>query len=130
MATDPLPRRAVVSSVLVVALVACIAGAVGTAIWTLRHGLLSERPPLPAWHTAIRVVIVLAAGLLAAVRRDRTERVALVCAVVAAGSSTLFGLGIRAPALFATRLIFHFLAYAIGSVAIGRLLLRAQSQRT
>jgi len=56
------------------------------------------------------------------VRRDIVERITLVCVVVAAGSSALFGVGVRSPALSVVRLIFHFAAYSMGAVVFTRML--------
>jgi hypothetical protein len=55
------------------------------------------------------------------VRRDLVERITLVCAVIAAGSSALYGVGIRSPALSAVRLCFHFAGYSMAAVAFVRM---------
>jgi hypothetical protein len=62
--------------------------------------------------------VVLLALFLFRYRNELTERSALACAVVAAGSSALFGLGLNSTALQVVRLLFHFLAYSLGAVAI------------
>ena len=54
--------------------------------------------------------------ILLPVGRDWLERTTLVCAMVAAGSSALFGLGFRSKALDIVRLLFHFVAYTLGVV--------------
>jgi MFS family permease len=77
-------RQGLISLGLVIALVSGIVGAIGTALWTLRFGLLAERPPLPAWHTVLRIIIVLTAAYLTVTRRDRLERMALVPRVLEA----------------------------------------------
>jgi len=100
-------------------LVFCIAGALWTAYWSLRFGL-APRPPLSAFQTMLRVLIVALALVLCWRRRDFTERMALVCAIIAAGSSALFGFGVNSTTLQVTRLLFHFLAYSLGIVAIVR----------
>ena len=100
-------------------LIFCVAGAVWTAYWSLRFGL-APRPPLSVWQTALRfVVVIIALGLLVR-RRDLIERGAFACAVVAAGSSALYGLGVNSTALQVMRLLFHFLGYSLGAVAIVR----------
>jgi len=57
-------------------------------------------------------------------RRDWFERAAFLCAIVAAGSSALFGLGFRSTFLDIVRLLFHFVAYALGFAASVRWLIR------
>jgi hypothetical protein len=52
--------------------------------------------------------------------RPLTERSALACTVIAAGSSGLYGLGLNSTGLQVVRLLFHFLAYSLGAVAIIR----------
>jgi hypothetical protein len=56
-------------------------------------------------------------------RRDSVERAAFLCAIVAAGSSALFGLGFRSAILDIVRLLFHFVAYALGFAACVRWLI-------
>jgi hypothetical protein len=110
-----------------------VAGAVeaaSTAIWTLRSGLFATRPPLPVSQTLLRVAIVFTAGGLLLVRRDLIERITLIFAVIAAGSSALFGLGVRSPLVDALRLIFHFLAYSMAVVWSIRLLLTVGIRRS
>ena len=72
---------------------------------------------------------VTAALLLCWVRRDYLERSALACAVIAAGSSALFGLGLDSTALQVIRLLFHFLAYSLGAVAIIRWFIAKRATR-
>ena len=60
------------------------------------------------------------AAILLLFRRDWIERTTLICAVVAAGSSALFGLGFRSTSLDVVRLLFHFFAYALGIVVCVR----------
>ncbi len=102
----------------------CAAGAVWTAYWSLRFGL-APRAPLSAFQTALRFAIVTTALILLPIRRDPLERTTLVCAVIAAGSSALFGLGFRSTTLDIVRLLFHFVAYALGVVVSLRWLARA-----
>jgi hypothetical protein len=116
-------KETIVVATLVVALSVCAIGAAGTAVWTLRFGLFGPRPPLSAFDTVVRFAIVIAAVGLLVARLDLVERVTLVSTAIAAGSSALFGVGIRSPALSAVRLIFHFAAYSMAAVAIMRMLL-------
>ena len=103
--------------------VLCTAGAVWTVYWSLKFGL-APRPPLSPVQTAIRFAIVTLAVILLPLRRDSIERTTLVCAVVAAGSSALFGLGFRSTMLDIIRLLFHFFAYSLGIMVSIRLLAR------
>ncbi len=97
----------------------CLAGALWTAYWSVRFGL-APRPPLSVFQTTIRIVLVMTALLLLWKRRDPIERIALACAVIGGGSSALYGLGFNSATLQVMRLLFHFLGYSIGSVAIVR----------
>lgn len=110
------------SAILFITLV-CIAGASWTVYWSWRFGL-APRPPLSALQTAARLAIVTVAVILLPFRRDWLERTALVCAIVAAASSALFGFGFRSTTLDVVRLLFHFLAYALGVVVSVRWLAR------
>lgn len=103
--------------------VVCAPGAAWTAYWSLRFGL-ARRPPLSPLHTAARFAAVTVAIILLLIRRDSIERTALLCAVIAAGSSALFGLGLRSTTLDVVRLLFHFFAYALGVVVSVRWLAR------
>ena len=100
-------------------LIFCIAGAGWTAYWSLSFGL-APRPPLSAFQTLVRFVVVALALFLCFRRRDLVERSAFACAVIAAGSSALYGLGINATTLQVARLLFHFLGYSLGAIAITR----------
>jgi hypothetical protein len=106
----------------------CLAGAIWTAYWSLRFGL-APRPPLSTFQTLVRLMAVTAALLLWWVRRDLLERSALACAVIAAGSSALFGLGLDSIALQVVRLLFHFLGYSLGAVAIVRWFIAKRGRR-
>ena len=116
-------RRTLLTAAAAFLAVICAAGAVWTAYWSLRFGL-APRPPLSPLQTAVRFVIVLSAIALLPLRRDSVERTTLLCAVVAAGSSALFGLGFRSITLDIIRLLFHFVAYALGVVVSVRWLAR------
>jgi presenilin-like A22 family membrane protease len=101
----------------------CATGAAWTVYWSVKFGL-TPRPPLSAFHTALRFAAVTSAIILLLFRRDWVERTTLLCAIVAAGSSALFGLGFRSTTLDVVRLLFHFVAYALGLVVSLRWLLR------
>jgi hypothetical protein len=100
----------------------CAAGAVWTAYWSLRYGL-TPRPPLSLLQTVLRFAVLALALILLLYRRDWIERTALLCAIVAAGSSALFGLGFRSTTLDIIRLLFHFIGYAFGFAACARWLI-------
>src|SRR6185503_14045598 len=87
-------KRTAMLAVLALVAVVCAAGAVWTAQWSLRFGL-APRAPLGALQTALRFAIVLSAAILLLWRRDPLERITLCSAIVAAGSSAFFGLGLR-----------------------------------
>jgi hypothetical protein len=78
----------------------------------------------------VRFLVVMLSLVLLVLRRDLTERSALACAVIAAGSSGLYGLGLNSTELQVVRLLFHFLAYSLGAVAIVRWFLAKRVQRT
>ena len=112
-------KDTLVSTGMALLLLLCLAGAFWTAYWTLSFGL-TPRPPLSAFQTLVRFLVVMLALLLWRFRRDLTERSALACTVIAAGSSGLYGLGPNSTGLQVVRLLFHFLAYSLGVVAIIR----------
>jgi hypothetical protein len=93
---------------------------VWTAYWSLRFGL-APRPPLSTAQITLRIAIATGAAAFWFLRRDRLERLTLICATVAASSSALYGFGYTSPAVRANRLLFHFLGYALGAIAIARL---------
>lgn len=100
-------------------LVFCITGAIWTAYWSLRFGL-APRPPLSEFQIVLRLLVVTVASFLWWRRRDLIERVALSCAIIAAGSSALYGFGVNSTTLQVVRLLFHFLGYSFGALAILR----------
>ena len=112
-------RTQIVGAGLALLLLFCVAGAIWTAYWSLRFGL-APRPPLSGFQIMLRLVAICVAAFLWWQRRDAIERVALSCAIIAAASSALFGFGVNSPTLQVMRLLFHFLAYSIGAVAIVR----------
>ena len=105
---------------LVLACATCLVGATWTAYWSLRFGL-APRPLLSTGQIALRLGIVAIAAVLVLLRRDRLERLALICAIAAASASALYGLGYTSPVVRANRLLFHFLGYALGAIALARL---------
>ena len=118
-------RQTLLSAAVAFLAIVCTAGAAWTAYWSLRFGL-APRPPLSSLHTAVRFAVVTLAVILLPFRRDSIERTALLCTVIAAGSSALFGLGFRSITLDVIRLLFHFFAYALGVVVSVRLLTRGR----
>ena len=85
-----------------------------------RIGLVGARPPLPVAQTALRIVIVVVALALSYVRRDILERITLLMAAAAAGSTALHGFGLRSAGLSAFRLLSHLAAYALVMCVAGR----------
>ena len=89
-----------------------------TAIW------LDASPAPFTFSDSSKIYCRDVGGFLLPLRRDSLERVTLLCAVVAAASSALFGLGYRWTTLDVVRLLFHFFAYALGVVLCVRWLAR------
>jgi len=109
-ASSMVKRQMVLMIAMALVLVLGVAGAGKTAYWSLRFGL-TPRPPLSMFETIPRYAAVITALFLAWARKDSMERSALICAVIAASSSGLDGLGINSVTLQVVRLLFHFLAY-------------------
>jgi len=84
-----------------------------------RFGLTGERPPLPAVQTILRILIVVAALALVPVFRGVLERCTLLMGAAAAGSSALFGFGLRSAGLSAFRLLSHLAAFALAMLVAG-----------
>jgi len=105
--------------VMALLLIFCLTGAVWTAYWSLWFGL-APQPPLSAFQILVRFVVVVLALFLWFQTHDLIARTALACAVIAAGSSALYGLGFNSTTLQVVRLLFHFLGYSLGAVAIIR----------
>lgn len=101
----------------------CAAGAAWTAYWSLRFGL-TPRQPLSPFQTALRFALVTLALILLPYRRNWLDRMTLLCAIIAAGASALFGLGFRSTTIDVVRLLFHFIAYALGVIVCVRWLSR------
>ena len=93
---------------------------VQTALSILQSGLVANRPALSLLQTAWRVALGAGAAGFLLVRRDPIERAALLIAVVAAGSSVLFGFGLRSPWLSAVRLLSHLTLYALAAIVAWR----------
>lgn len=112
-------RTQIVGFGLALLLLFCLTGAIWTAYWSLRFGL-APRPPLSEFQTLLRLLVVGLSMFLWWRRRDLIERIALSCAIIAAGSSALYGFGVNSTTLQIVRLLFHFLAYSLGAAAIVR----------
>ena len=93
-----------------------------------RVGLTGDRPPLPAFQTGIRVVLGVGALVFVAIRRDVWERVTGVLGAAAAGSTTLYGFGLRSPALSEFRLLSHLALYALAAIVAARVLSRSHTE--
>ena len=93
-------------------------------------GLVGERPPLSSLQTGLRAVLIAGAIVLLKTFRHPLERSALVMAIAAAGSSFLYGMGMRSPALSAFRLISHLVMYLLVAIAAGRLVRASTSTRS
>src|SRR6185295_9883984 len=91
-------KQILLTAAVVFLAVVCTAGAAWTVYWSLRYGL-APRAPLSPLQTVVRFAMVTFAAILLPLRRDSIERTTLLCAVVAAGSSALFGLGFRSTGL-------------------------------
>lgn len=93
------------------------AGTIGTV---QRIGLFGTRRPLPLVQTIIHVLIAIAALVLSCVFRAALERVTLLIAAAAAGSTALYGFGLRSSGLSAFRLLSHLAVYALLMFVAGR----------
>jgi hypothetical protein len=91
-----------------------------------RVGLFGVRPPLSVAHTVLRVLIVIASIALLYVFHSALQRIALLTATAAAGSSALYGFGLRSAGLSAFRLLSHLLAYALVMLVAGRMIVVAR----
>ena len=112
-------RTQIVGAGLILLLLFCLTGAIWTAYWSLRFGL-APRPPLSQFQILVRLLVVTVALFLWWRRRDLIERIALFCAIIAAGSSALYGFGVSSTTLQVVRLLFHFLGYSFGAIAVLR----------
>jgi hypothetical protein len=91
--------------------------AVNTTVQIEQIGLTGPRPPLSAFDTALRIVFVFGAIVLLYFRRHPLERLTLIIGAAAAGSSALYGFGVRSDSLSAFRLLSHLAAYTLGVTA-------------
>jgi hypothetical protein len=99
---------------------------VDTAMIIQRVGLVGERPPLSIFQTGVRIVLGMSSLGLMLVRRDLFERITLLSCAAAAGSSTLYGFGLRSPGLSAFRLVSHVVMYVLVMMVAGRMISRAR----
>jgi hypothetical protein len=103
-------RRLIQGGWVAVAVVAVVL-LVDTGEFIRSAGLFAVRPPLSTTQTALRLVIVAGAIASLAVFRRTLERITLMLGVAAAGSSALYGVGLRFQGLAAFRLLSHFVLY-------------------
>ena len=115
-------RREVAAVAWLVVLIAAMGLALTTAGQIQEIGLTGPRPPLSTAQTALRIVLVVGAIAFLFLRRHPLERVALVVGALAAGSSALYGFGLRSPFLSAFRLLSHLALYVLASIVAARLM--------
>lgn len=96
--------------------------AIDTVVTIARVGLVGARPPLSVLQTVLRIAIVAVALGLLGIRRNTLERITLLTGAAAAGSSALFGFGLRSPGLLAFRLLSHLAAYSLVMVVAARMI--------
>ena len=114
------------TTVLVVAMVLTMQ----TAFYILQNGLVADRPPLSPPQTLLRIARGAGAVAFLFVRRRLVERAALLMAVVAAGSSALFGFGLRSPFLASVRLLSHLALYVLAARVAWNVLMTMRGQAT
>jgi len=107
-------------AVWLVVFLAAVGLAIETAGQILRIGFFGERPPLSMFQTLLRVVFAVAAIGLLLVRHNVLDRATLIVGAAAAGSSVLFGLGLRSAALSAFRLLSHLILYVLAAAVAAR----------
>jgi hypothetical protein len=93
-----------------------------------RVGLVGARPPLSMMHTVLRILIVVVALALLYVFHSVLERIALLMVAAAAGSTALYGFGLRSAGLSAFRLLSHLAAYALVMFVAGRMVAIARRE--
>ena len=93
-----------------------------------RVGLFGARPPLSVVHTALRILIVIVALALLCIFRRLFERIVLLVFAAAAGSTVLYGLGVRCAGLSAFRFLSHLAAYALVMFVAGRMIAAARRE--
>lgn len=96
--------------------------ALDTALAIQRIGLTGTRPELSVLQAGLRIAIVVGALGLLSVCRNSLERVTLLMGAAAAGSSALYGFGLRSAALSAFRLLSHLAAYALAMIVAWRMI--------
>jgi hypothetical protein len=121
-------RATVVSLAWCAVLIAAIVLAMGTARQIADAGLTGVRPPLPAAQIALRIAIVVGAIGLWRLFRHPLERATLVVGAAAAGSSALFGFGLRSAFLSAFRLLSHLAAYMLAAACAGSIVRGTRSR--
>jgi len=94
-----------------------------TTMYILQNGLVAARPDLSAVQTMLRVALVAGATAFLFVRRRAIERTALITGIAAAGSSALFGFGLRSPFLSAVRLLSHLVLYVLAAIVACQILI-------
>lgn len=107
-----------------------ISGFLGSeTVQTLRrHGLFGTRPPLSMTQTVLHILIMAVPLVLLSFFRSFLDRMTLLVAAAAAGSTALYGLGYRSAELSAFRLLSHLTAYAFIMVVASRKVAAARSE--
>lgn len=108
--------RTVLVALFLITFVACCAGAVGTVLQIARIGLGPAPPPstFGSWGRVVGVVLALALWPMA---RRIVEHLTLFTFVLGVGASALVGLGIRASAVDAVRVLYHLFMFSFGAIA-------------
>jgi hypothetical protein len=121
------PNLAVGIGWLVVFLVAVLLTA-QTIVYILQNGVVAVRPDLSAGQTVLRVALGAGATAFLFVRRRPIERTGLFMAIVAAGSSALFGFGMRSPLLAAVRVLSHLVLWVLAAIVAWQVLTAMQRE--
>jgi hypothetical protein len=99
-----------------------------SSVYILQNGLIADRPPLSLLQTTLRIALGAGAMAFLFVRRDVLERAALASAIIAAGSSALFGFGLRSPLLASLRVLSHLAMYALAAIVAWRVLMATRRE--
>jgi hypothetical protein len=94
---------------------------IDTATTIVNVGLIGDRSPLSVSQTGLRIALMVSALGLMFVRRNRLERITLLSGAAAAGSSAIYGFGLRSAGLSAFRLLSHLILYALATLVAGRM---------
>jgi hypothetical protein len=106
----------------VILLLLSTAGTVLTAYSILRDGFMAVQS-VSVFQTLVRLTAIAIALSLWRFARTPVEKVALLCWLVAAGSSALhYGLGWNNAGLQVVRSVSHLFAYSVSTAALLRLL--------